>query len=138
MFFKVPNKTIVKAHARLAGLQEEIALLEDRVRKLDKKLTLKKRLENDLLSVSEIYKGVALTDFMMGWARCDSYSSREFRYGRYWNNAHKPGQGEWNIDLSIKSAYREESKFFKFAFGTEEECITACKEWAAFGVLPRS
>ena len=75
------------------------------------------------------------------YVRCDDYNGTgEYRRGRYWDNAHNPGKGEWNMELQIRS-FRgglpsEETKFFKFRFGTEDQCIEACKEWAAFGKLP--
>lgn len=139
-------------NAELIRIRSRRKYYKDRLRRLQKKIVRADRASQHVQSlirtsdyVTEVYEGIALYEYHFlgrGWTRSDLYmSNKDERCGRYWDNAHNPGKGEWNIELVVKGwrggPFRhEEQKFFEFSYGTEEDCILACKRWAAFGELP--
>jgi hypothetical protein len=139
---KLTNEDIISMKKRIKVYRDRARRLTKRRDSIEKTLSILRENISQAEMVDDIYDGIALHEFNFlgyGWVRCDQYNTDKYRSGRYWDNAHNPGKGEWNIELEIHNRFgRDERKFFAFSFGTEKECIDAIKEWAAHGKLPNT
>ena len=140
---KLSNKKLIELFGMKKELKSELRKLQRQSASLEVQIDRKEDIISQVDDVTEIYCGVALTESsFLGsvWTRSDTRFTDSFREGRYWDNAHNPAKGDWNIELRTRTmgvaGWNDKVHFFKFTFGTREECRTACKEWAAFGKLP--